>query len=179
MKSVQDVQVPATIDVSGTGGHIHGGPVYWNGAKGPMLYAWPEGNPLSFYSVSASGLSAKPIAMNSSRTPSHPGPIMTVSSNGTMPGTGVLWAAMITNNNDDAWHGIVPGTLYAFDAEDPSDGNAKAELWNSDANAADALGLFAKFCPPTVANGKLYIGTAIGTDNSSTTAELRAYGLKP
>jgi outer membrane protein assembly factor BamB len=179
MTSLQDVQVPASINGSGTGGHIHGGPVYWNGAKGPLLYAWPEANPLAVYTVTASGLTTTPIATNGSRLPSHPGPILTVSSNGTMPGTGVLWAAMITNDSADAWHSIVPGTLYAFDAENPSDTSTTAELWNSDANPADALGLFAKFCPPTVANGKVYVGTAIGTDNSSTTAELRAYGLTP
>jgi outer membrane protein assembly factor BamB len=73
---------------------------------------------------------------------------------------------MQTTDGSDTWHSIQPGTVYAFDAEDVS-----KVLWTSDMNAADTLGLFAKFCPPTVANGKMYIGTATNTN------ALRAYGL--
>jgi hypothetical protein len=61
----------------------------------------------------------------------------------------------MTNATDDAWHIIVPGTLRADDA-----GNITKLLWTSDMNAADTMGHFAKFCPPTVTNGKVYIGTA-------------------
>src|SRR5207244_218162 len=49
----------------------------------------------------------------------------------------------------------VPGILRAFDAS-----NVSIELWNSKQNAArDDLGNFAKFCPPTVVNGKVYLAT--------------------
>jgi hypothetical protein len=180
MKSVQDVLVGRAPSGSGTGGgHIHGGPVFWDGAVGPRIYVWPEG-PDAFkgYSVTATGLNPTPVATFSKRLPAHPGAIITISANGKMPKTGVLWASMITVDTADAWHALVPGTLYALDAENPSDANAMAELWNSDMNPADKLGLFAKFCPPTVANGKLYIGTALGTD-APNSAQLRVYGLKP
>jgi hypothetical protein len=184
MTSLQDLLVSTNPPTGmGTGGgHIHGGPVYWNGSMGPRVYVWPEGtDPMKVFSMTPTSINTTPVAQYSGRLPSHPGGIITISSNGTAPGTGILWAAMVTTDSADAWHSMVPGTLYALNAENPDDSNPNAMLWNSDAasGGADALGLFSKFCPPTVANGKLYIGTGIGTDNSPTTAELRVYGLKP
>jgi len=45
--------------------------------------------------------------------------------------------------------------LYAFDA-----GNVATELWNSTMNGArDGFGNFAKFVPPLVANGRVYVAT--------------------
>jgi hypothetical protein len=35
-----------------------------------------------------------------------------------------------------------------------------SELWSSDAKASDMLGSIAKFAPPTVANGRVFVGTA-------------------
>lgn len=46
------------------------------------------------------------------------------------------------------------------------------ELWDSQQDAArDAVGNFAKFNPPTIANGKTYLATCSGY--------LAAYGLFP
>jgi hypothetical protein len=58
---------------------------------------------------------------------------------------------------DNANAGVVRGVLRAFNASDVSTG----ELWNSEntGNDGDRLGLFAKFSPPAVANGKVYLGT--------------------
>ena len=49
--------------------------------------------------------------------------------------------------------------------------NLNNELWNSDMDAeeADRVGSFAKFCPPVVANGKVYLATF--------SRELVVYGL--
>ena len=44
--------------------------------------------------------------------------------------------------------------LRAIDA-----GNLSRELWNSTLHPNDNLGLLAKFTPPTVANGKVYMAT--------------------
>jgi hypothetical protein len=65
----------------------------------------------------------------------------------------VLWASIPISG--DANMETVPGMLRAFDAS-----NAQKELWNSEQNSGrDHLGMFAKFCPPVVANGKVYIAT--------------------
>jgi hypothetical protein len=45
--------------------------------------------------------------------------------------------------------------LQAFDALDVTH-----ELWSSDTSPNDVLGSVAKFAPPTVANGRVFVGTA-------------------
>lgn len=55
----------------------------------------------------------------------------------------------------DANQQVLPGILHAYNAE-----NVGVELWNSQqAGSRDAVGNFAKFVPPTVANGKVYLAT--------------------
>jgi len=54
--------------------------------------------------------------------------------------------------------GPVAGVLYGFDAT-----NLTTELWDSQQNSArDAVGNYAKFVPPTVVNGKVYLATFSG-----------------
>jgi hypothetical protein len=71
---------------------------------------------------------------------------------------GVLWASLPLN--EDAWVSIVPGALRAF-AVTP-DGNTLDPLWTSFcAEPADEKHkyMFAKYVPPTVANGWVYLPT--------------------
>jgi hypothetical protein len=161
------------LPASGSAGHCHGSPVYWEGPNGGVVYIWPEEGPLQAFAVNATAASnpVNPTAIGSNgmNIPAHPGGIVTLSSNGATAGTGVVWAS-VAKTGTDAWHTIVPGYLYAFSADDIT-----KLLWSSEQNAQDTLGLFAKFCPPTVANGRVYIGTAI--DVSTTMAYLRIYGL--
>jgi outer membrane protein assembly factor BamB len=84
-----------------------------------------------------------------------PGGFLTLSANGMADGTGILWVVMPFAGNANA--GVVRGILRAFDASDVSRG----ELWDSEStgNPNDSLGQFAKFCPPTVTNGKVYVTT--------------------
>ena len=82
-----------------------------------------------------------------------PGGFLTVSASGADPESGVLWVSMPLEANANSQ--VVRGVLRALDASDVS----KPELWDSEINENDRLGQHAKFCPPTVANGKVYMVT--------------------
>jgi len=84
-----------------------------------------------------------------------PGGFLTISANGASDGTGILWVNMPFSAN--ANRQVVRGVLRAFDATDVS----KPELWDSESTGRpnDSLGQFAKYVPPTVANGKVYVPT--------------------
>jgi len=94
---------------------------------------------------------------------------------------GIVWAidAAVYGAFDGGLRGAGPAILHAFDATDIS-----KELWNSSqaAGGRDTAGNAVKFTVPTVANGKVYIGTR-GSDDTeghgSTTGELDVYGLLP
>jgi hypothetical protein len=87
-----------------------------------------------------------------------PGGFLSLSADGEKNGTGIVWATMPLA--EDANPNVVRGILRAFDASDVSNGS-KGQLWSSEDEGipADSLGMFAKFCPPTVANGKVYVAT--------------------
>jgi len=84
-----------------------------------------------------------------------PGGFLELSAAGTKDGTGILWVNMPFDDN--ANRQVVRGILRAFDASDVS----KGEIWDSESTGRDndRLGQFAKYCPPVVANGKVYVAT--------------------
>jgi hypothetical protein len=89
---------------------------------------------------------------------------LSVSSNGTDPATGILWAYQAINGcnaNNNNCHAI----LHALNASD-----INSELWNSDMVTADQIAVFNKFSCPTIALGKVYI--------AANTNHLYVYGLK-
>ena len=98
-----------------------------------------------------------------------PGGFLEVSADGTKDGTGILWALMPLADN--ANHQVVRGILRAFNASDVSTG----EIWDSEATGRtdDSLGQFAKYCPPVVANGKVYVATFQEETMSSTGAHIK------
>jgi hypothetical protein len=85
-----------------------------------------------------------------------PGGRLVVSSNGTTPGTGVVWGVYPTQGNANS--AIVHGALVAYDATVVNNGQMK-QLFHSDANPANDMGNFAKYATPVVANGKVYVAT--------------------
>jgi hypothetical protein len=89
---------------------------------------------------------------------------------------GIVWALEITNYCTPQSPGCGPVVLHAYPA-----GNLASELWNSSNKTADTAGYPVKFTLPTVANGRVYIGTrgnnTGGAENSTTIpGELDAFG---
>ncbi len=162
--SANDSQVVQSENIT-AGGEIHGGPVYWEGsaASGPLLYDWGAGDVLKAYAFNGSTFAASPSAQ-SSYTALMPGGILALSANGNVHGSGILWANTAQNS---AASPPIPAALHAFNAE-----NITQELWNSMMNAArDGFGGFARFVPPLVANGKVYMATSSN--------QVAVYGLLP
>lgn len=148
-----NAQVPQTFLAAN--GHIHGSPVYWNSPTlGPVVYMQSEFDYLKGFAFNGSSLTETPVTQSLIRAPDGmPGGFLAVSSNGSTPGTGIVWAS--TPLMGDSNHATVPGILRAYNADDLTN-----VLWDSQQNAArDSIGNFAKFVPPTVANGKVYMAT--------------------
>lgn len=112
----------------------------------------------------ASGLFGTTASSVSAHSFPFPGATPVVSSAGTA--NGIVWAV------DSSCYGVpspcgntaTPAILHAFDAS-----NLAHELWNSSqAGPRDKAGSAVKFTVPTVANGKVYIGTR---------SEVDVYGL--
>jgi hypothetical protein len=148
--------------------HIHGAPVLWQKSdRDVTAYVWSEKDCCKAYLYSGGKFDTLQ-STSEYRFPARenrmPGGILALSADGTREGTGIVWASHPTD--DDGMNKTVKGTLRAFDA-----GDLNVELWTSDKNpdGEDRLGDFAKFCPPVVANGKVYVATF--------SRELVVYGL--
>jgi outer membrane protein assembly factor BamB len=155
--------------------HLHGSPVYWNGANGPMVFVWgeneslrawrldPETGKLSFVGKSLEVASAR-LAAQATGIGGMPGGMLTVSSNGKTADTGIVWA--LAPIDEDANHDVVEGIARAYDATalaatpiDPQTPRLKL-LWDS--KEAGMTFKYAKFCPPVVADGRLFVPTYEG-----------------
>lgn len=159
-------------------GHIMGGPVLWQRsprAGGSRLYNWSENSELRMYAFDES--SATPVmlpemARSAFIQAGHPGGILALSADGETPGSAIVWASTYDARGTDGFplgttgallqH--VPGVLRAYA------GDTLEPLWTSeDRGASDRVGTFAKFVPPTVANGRVYLPNFDG--------KVIAYGL--
>jgi hypothetical protein len=147
-----------------SGGNIHGAPTYWNGPSGPRVYVWGEQDRLKALAFDGVTFNSNPISQSANPAPpGMPGGFLTLSADGSQAGSGVLWASL--PYAEDANVEVVSGVLRAFDAAD-----LNHELWNTRmVPARDDLGDFAKFVPPTVANGRVYV--------ASFSKRLHVYGL--
>jgi hypothetical protein len=147
----------AIQEIALSAGALRGGPVYWQRSAangGPLLYNWGVSDRVKAFPFNGSTLATTPSAQGNVTNQIYPGGILTLSANVEAPGSGVLWATVATSGN--AFNTLVPGALYAFDA-----GNVATQLWNSNMNAArDSFGNLAKFVPPLVANGRVYVATS-------------------
>ena len=159
----RDRNLPAQTP-TGKSYHIHGTPVYMERATSGIVYVWGENERLKAYNVDfvtkrVTAFRGQGTQMASGNMPAPggmPGGRLVVSSNGTTPGTGVVWSVYPTQGNANS--AVVHGALVAYDATTVVNGTMK-QLFHSDANPANNMGNFAKYSTPVVANGKVYIGT--------------------
>jgi hypothetical protein len=146
-------------------GNIHGSPVFWKGPNAEFIYAWGENNPLRAYQFKNGRLQDAPKQSAFQPPLGMPGGMLSLTANGTAPGTSIIWAAVPLDGDANKQRGV-HGVVLALNAEDVSQ-----TLWTSEqVPGRDRLGLFAKFTPPTVAGGKLFVATY--GDNEP----LRGYG---
>jgi chitodextrinase len=147
-------------EFNASGGGFWSTPAFWQnimyaGGSGDNIVAWP-------FSHNTAGQFDATSTSSSPTGYGFPGASPTISASGTT--NGIVWAI------DSSAYGTPccangPAVLHAYDAT-----NLANELWNSAQAAADKAGNAVKFTVPTVANGKVFVGTR---------SEITVYGLKP
>jgi outer membrane protein assembly factor BamB len=139
-----------------TYGHIHGSPVFWQAPDLGRLFVWGENDRLKAYAFRNGRFVDVDKPKQSVFQPPQgmPGGMLALSSNGTKAGSAILWAVVPLNGDANMFRGV-RGNVIALDPRDVS-----KQLWTSElAGVRDRLGLYAKFVPPTVAGGKLFVAT--------------------
>jgi hypothetical protein len=133
------------------------------------LYIAGVNGPAMAFAVnpSAGTLNTNPTSTSSANF-GFPGATPSVSASGTS--NGIVWAIDTSNYCTPQSNGCGPAVLRALDAT-----NLRTELWNSGNSAGNAV----KFTVPTVANGKVYIGTRGNSVNNGGVGELDVFGLLP
>jgi hypothetical protein len=132
--------------------NIFSTPGYWNGA----VYVHCASDVLRAFSWTDGQLSGQAVAVGQNILSAH-GATVSISSNGSS--NGIVWE--IDNSNHRTYG---PAILRAYDAS-----NVATELYDStQAGSRDTAGLALKFTVPTIAAGKVFVGTS---------NELDIYGL--
>ena len=130
-------------------GGIWSMPAYFDG----RLYYGPVGQPILEFEFQGAKLLASPVA-KTAKAFVYPGATPSISAND--GGNAMVWAAENAN----------PAVLHAYNAK------TLVELYNSNQASGDRdhFGAGNKFITPTIANGKVYVGTTNGVG---------AFGLLP
>jgi hypothetical protein len=132
------------VQVIKAGAQSFGAPAYWNG----HVFYFLSQDVLRDYALLDGRLSAKPVAKGPTQF-TDPGATPTISANGTL--NAIVWVL-----SSKTWDGPDQNAiLFAYDAA-----NVASELYNSEQNPTrDRAGMALRFAIPTVANGRVYIGT--------------------
>jgi hypothetical protein len=120
-------------------GGMWSSPAYFNG----RVYYGPVGSNMRSFEIASARVNANSVQT----TPTvfgYPGTTPSISAYG--PNNGIVWATENTN----------PVVLHAYDAN-----NLNTELYNSNqaAGSRDHFGAANKYIVPTIANGKVFVGT--------------------
>ena len=128
--------------VAGLGGGVWSSPAYFNGS----LYYGASGDTIRAFSFSQAKLSTSPTSQSAHAFP-YPGATPSISANAA--NNGIVW---VTENTS-------PAVLHAYNAA-----NLGTELYNSNtaSGSRDHFGSGNKYITPTIANGKVYVGTTNG-----------------
>jgi hypothetical protein len=158
---VQDQDVEEVI---GSAAGYFGSPAYWHGPDATYVYfggisgSSGKGDNLKMYTVTNGLLSGTSVSQSSNVFPVGTTPSVSASILNGVPANGIVWAV----ERPDAL-GLAPGTspavLYAYDAT-----NLGTMLYNSTqavvrGGVRDSGGCANKFAVPTIANGRVYVGT--------------------
>jgi hypothetical protein len=142
--------------------------VFWKAPDVSRMYVWGENNTLKAFSFKNGKFVDLDKPKKSVFQPPNgmPGGMLTLSSNGNQAGSAILWGVVPLNGDANMNRGV-QGIVLALDARDVS-----KQLWTSElAGVRDRLGLYAKFAPPTVDGGKLFVPTYGDKE------QLRTYGF--
>ncbi|MGF7182393.1 IPT/TIG domain-containing protein, partial [Tunturiibacter psychrotolerans] len=155
-------------EFTATTGPFFSSPVYWNSPNnGPVVYVWGRTDFLKAFQFKGSSFNTTAISEGKieNSTGFSNAAALSVSASGSLAGSGIVWSSAPLSG---VATGVpVPGVVRAFDATDLA-----TELWDSTQNPTrDAVGNYAKFVPPTIANGKVYAASFSG--------QLQVYGLNP
>lgn len=160
------------------GGPIYATPAFWNN----YLYLGGASTALLEYKLDP-GDAQFSLSASSMPTFAYVGTTPSVSAS--QGSNGIVWtldnseACMIkTDVTPPVKNGCAPAILQAFDAT-----NVQNELWSSATSSADTAGNAVRNAVPTIANGKVYIGTRGNNTggpygSTSISGELDVYGLK-
>ena len=152
--SVNQVQQVVPL---GSSSNMHCQAAYYKGSAKEFIYVWSENDVLRAIPFDRGSNQLDRTGeidfLGTGGPTGQSGAVLSASSNGSTDGTGILWASYAMSGDAESF--VTPGILRAFDANDIT-----RELWNNQQNAArDGAGTYAKFSPPTIADGHVYLPT--------------------
>jgi hypothetical protein len=172
-----------------SGSEVLDSPILWQGPDGLHVYLWAgddflrgyllDGSsrfqseglcfckaPYKYFTGATIDVPDPPCGVPSSKgteVSNTPGGSISLSSNGMKSGTAIVWATHAPTGSTNS----IPtyGVLEAYDATDLT-----SPLWSTKTNgSSEPAWNWAKYAPPTIANGKVYVATF--------SKELNVYGL--
>lgn len=152
---------------------LTGTPAYWVSNNVPTIYVAAAGDSLKAFPLANGAFSSVPCpspaapSSQSSETFNTFGASPVISSNGSS--SGIAWALDTTGYATSG-----AAVLRAYDAT-----NLTTRLYESPSSGSGAAGLAVKFAVPTVANGKVYVGTGGTPGGAQPQGELSVFGLLP
>jgi Bacterial Ig-like domain (group 2) len=142
-KTCTSINTQITQEIQGAVGGLWNMPAYWNNS----VYFVGAGDSLKSFSL-INGEFPTSASASSGTSIGYPGATPSISSNG--------------NSNGIVWLIQSSGGAAVLRAYDPA--NGLASLYSSGNQSSDAAGSGVKFSVPTIANGKVYVGTQTDLD---------------